>query len=76
MAFKCQNCKVAQPSGTKTMKVVTEIRKVRYAALEDEKGHVRKIPIGHETVKELIVCPECATLPYQLKVSTEEKIIV
>lgn len=59
MSFKCQNCNKVQPEGTKPTKIVTEVRAVTYPPVEFY-GKV-KIPTGYETVKELNMCPACAS---------------
>ncbi|MDD4779091.1 MAG: hypothetical protein PHT02_00610 [Tissierellia bacterium] len=60
MSFRCQKCNEVQVDGTKETKVVTEVRKVIYPTVKDSYGKYRT-PEGFETVKELTVCPECAT---------------
>jgi DNA-directed RNA polymerase subunit RPC12/RpoP len=71
MSFKCQNCGKDQLAGTKETKVVTEVRNVNYPAVKDSYGKVR-IPTGFETVKEMVICPECSKLVYQQKVVGEK----
>ena len=61
MSFRCENCKVAQPAGTKINKVVSEVRRVKYPQVKSKDGSVR-IPEGFETVKELDLCPICAAV--------------
>jgi hypothetical protein len=71
MAFRCEICKKIQGNGTKASKIVTAVKNVTYPIVKDRDGKI-KIPVGYETVKELVVCPECATKKYNVAVVGEK----
>ena len=58
--FICDNCKTQVPANTPSHKVVTKTREKVYPARPrfDDPGGV-----GHETVQELCLCPDCACNP-------------
>jgi len=62
VSFICEVCKKPQKPKTKATKVVTEIRTVTYPPIIDKRtGRVKKIPTGTEIVKEVMMCPRCAS---------------
>lgn len=75
MSFKCENCNESQENGTKEIKVVTQRRSVIYPAIKDDRGSVKKIPTGFETVRELSICPTCSKLDYDV-LTVDEKVLV
>lgn len=61
MSFRCKICNQAQKNGTSPVITVVEQRRVVYP--ERKKGN-RVIDcggVGTETVRELMVCADCAT---------------
>jgi hypothetical protein len=72
MAFRCEICKKVQENGTKASKVVITVRNVTYPVIKDASGRIIKTPVGHETAKELTVCPECATKDFEVIVMDEK----
>ena len=67
--YKCEKCQNVVPAKTKAHRVVIETRKKRYPKRErankiKEDGKVKHIDdpggMGYETVREIIVCPDCA----------------
>ncbi len=60
MSYRCEMCGAAQPNGFAPVKKVMESRKVLYPPTKDRNGYA-KTPRGHETVKELNCCNECAS---------------
>lgn len=66
MAFRCEICGQAQSPRTNIKKVVVATRQVRYPAIVDEYGKFIRFPEGHETVKELNACPDCAQKQYKI----------
>lgn len=57
MSFKCDSCRVAQRTGAKPRRVVSETRTREY---KDKSGDVRST--GWEIVQEVNLCGACASL--------------
>jgi len=71
--FRCQNCDTVVPAGTPAHKIVTQTREKEYAQREAAPDNRRRFGRrfrrsriidpgghGHEIVREIMVCPECA----------------
>lgn len=73
--FRCQNCDKVVPSGTRGSKIVVQIREKEYRPRGSDPSERRRYPrgrgprkkqkydrggSGHEIVREIMVCPECA----------------
>jgi len=60
--FKCQDCKKASQTNEKPFKLVVETRKKTYTnTIRVGREFKVKDSVGHETVKELLVCHQCAS---------------
>ena len=76
--FCCQNCKKTVPSGTRSTKIVVQIREKEYSSRGADPSERRRRFTrgrrprskkqkydrggrGYEIVREIMVCPECAT---------------
>lgn len=71
--FKCGICKKTQPPQTKLIRRVVEARDVKYA-IHDVEGGLVKTTRGYETVREVNVCPKCATLNLGVAVSNLKEV--
>jgi len=92
--FRCQNCDRIVPAGVRSNKIVVQIRRKEYAARGPDPSERRRYPrgrgprkkqkydrggAGHEIVREIMVCPECAktvvpaTPPEKVAVGAEEE---
>lgn len=68
--YRCENCQNLVPPNTKVHRVVIETRLKRYPLREKVHKKINKEGklvyvddpggIGYETVREIIVCPDCA----------------
>ena len=54
MSYQCEKCKATQPHGTPSNRIVVETREKVYPRRGDDPGGK-----GFETVREMVVCPEC-----------------
>jgi hypothetical protein len=60
MSFKCDECGISQPAGTKPQMKVVQTRRVEYDGGFDEEGIENPPTVGSEIVKEAKLCPGCA----------------
>jgi hypothetical protein len=73
--FRCQNCDKVVPTSTRSSKIVVQIREKEYRSRGSDPSERRRYPrgrgprkkvkfdrggAGHEIVREIMVCPECA----------------
>lgn len=56
MSYQCEKCKATQPHGTPSNRVVVETRQKVYPSRHDAGDPGGK---GFETVREMVVCPDC-----------------
>lgn len=59
MSYQCQKCRSTQPHGTPSNRVVVETREKVYPPRKQGNGADDPGGKGHETVREMVVCPAC-----------------